>query len=102
MPIAHAGSRALLGLTLLVLTLAAPIAAGAQTGKATPGEMRRALHVTLASGWLDPAETEAFSTPFMVMYALHDAMVKPMPGRLTTGGSPASPTWPRGPEAQVR
>jgi len=84
MPIAHVGPRALLGLTLLVLTLAAPIAAGAQAGKATPGEMRWALHVTLASRWLDPAETEAFSTPFMVMYALHDAMVKPMPGGLTT------------------
>ena len=46
--------------------------------------MRWALHVTLAARWLDPAETEAFSTPFMVMYALHDAMVKPMPGGLTT------------------
>ena len=46
--------------------------------------MRWALHVTLAARWLDPAETEAFSTPFMVMYALHDALVKPMPGGLMT------------------
>jgi peptide/nickel transport system substrate-binding protein len=46
--------------------------------------MRWALHVTLAARWLDPAETEAFSTPFMVMYALHDALVKPMPAGLTT------------------
>src|SRR5262249_43518597 len=27
-----------------------------------------------------PAETPGIITPFMVMYALHDAMVKPMPG----------------------
>jgi len=37
------------------------------------------LHVTLASRWLDPAETEALITPFMVLYAIHDALVKPMP-----------------------
>src|SRR6267142_2740046 len=31
-----------------------------------------------------PAETEAFNTPFMVLYAVHDALVKPMPGGLNT------------------
>jgi peptide/nickel transport system substrate-binding protein len=46
--------------------------------------MRWGLHVTLVSRWLDPAETEAFSTPFMVMYAIHDAMVRPMPAGLNT------------------
>ena len=84
MPTATVGHRALLGLTLCAALLAAPIAAHAQAGKGSPGEMRWALHVTLAARWLDPAETEAFSTPFMVMYALHDALVKPMPGGLMT------------------
>jgi len=56
----------------------------AQGSKPAPGEMRWGLHVTLTARWLDPAETEAFSTPFMVMYAIHDAMLKPMPGGLTT------------------
>ena len=51
---------------------------------AAEGEMRWGLHVTLAARWLDPAETEAFSTPFMVLYAVHDALVKPMPGGLNT------------------
>ena len=37
------------------------------------------VHITLASRWLDPAETEGIITPFMVLYALHDALVKPMP-----------------------
>src|SRR3989440_10162476 len=31
--------------------------------------------------WFDPAETSGIITPFMVLYALHDAMVKPMPGQ---------------------
>jgi peptide/nickel transport system substrate-binding protein len=38
----------------------------------------------LATRWLDTAETDAEITPFMVMYALHDALVKPMPGGLNT------------------
>jgi len=37
------------------------------------------IHITLASRWLDPAETEGIITPFMVLYAVHDALVKPMP-----------------------
>ena len=50
-------------------------------GMAAPeGTLTWGLHVTLASKWLDPAETEAFINPFMVLYAVHDAVVKPMPG----------------------
>jgi peptide/nickel transport system substrate-binding protein len=42
------------------------------------------VHVTLVNRWLDPGETEALITPFMVLYALHDALVKPMPKNLMT------------------
>ncbi len=38
------------------------------------------VHVSLAPTWFDPAETPGIGTPFMVLYALHDALVKPMPG----------------------
>ncbi len=45
------------------------------------GEMRFAVYVTLAPAWLDPGEaTPGFITPFWVLAALHDALVKPMPG----------------------
>src|SRR3989475_11341625 len=40
--------------------------------------------VSLAARWLDPAETEGTIIPFMVLYALHDALVKPMPAGLNT------------------
>ena len=43
------------------------------------GQMTWAVHVTIAPTWFDPAETPATITPFMLMYALHDAMFKPMP-----------------------
>ncbi len=43
------------------------------------GQMTWAVHVTIAPTWFDPAETPGNITPFMLMYALHDAMFKPMP-----------------------
>jgi peptide/nickel transport system substrate-binding protein len=46
------------------------------------GEMRWALYVTLSPSWFDPGEVSGQLTPFWVLYALHDALVKPMPGNL--------------------
>ena len=51
---------------------------------APEGEMTWAVHVSLAPTWFDPAETASVITPFMMLYALHDAMVKPMPGNPMT------------------
>jgi peptide/nickel transport system substrate-binding protein len=44
------------------------------------GQLTWALHFTLAPTLFEPAETPGLITPFMVLYALHDAMLKPMPG----------------------
>src|SRR2546430_9525876 len=63
----------LLGTTLLI---ALPAAAQPR------GTMTFGVHVTLATRWLDPADTDSEITPFMILYALHDALVKPMPGSL--------------------
>ena len=41
-------------------------------------------HVTLVNRWLEPAEVDGLITPFMVLYLLHDALVKPMPGNIHT------------------
>jgi peptide/nickel transport system substrate-binding protein len=71
----------LIALVLAVVFLCAP---SARMAAAAEGQMSFAAHVTLAPRWLDPAETESAITPFMVLYALHDAMLKPMPGGPTT------------------
>jgi peptide/nickel transport system substrate-binding protein len=42
--------------------------------------MTWAFQFTIVPTWFDPAETPAISAPFAVLYALHDALVKPMPG----------------------
>jgi peptide/nickel transport system substrate-binding protein len=67
-------------LALTVLLLSALAMLSTPAAAAPEGTMTWGLHVTLAAKWLDPAETEAFINPFMVLYAVHDALVKPMPG----------------------
>src|SRR5205814_881873 len=61
-------------LALVLLLAAAPAVA------APEGELTWAVHISLAPTWFDPAETPSVITPFMMLYALHDALVKPMPG----------------------
>ena len=46
------------------------------------GQLTWGLHISLAPTWFDPAETQSIVTPYMVMYAVHDALVKSMPGQL--------------------
>jgi peptide/nickel transport system substrate-binding protein len=65
------------GIVLIAVCLVSGVAGAANA--APEGTMTWGVHITLASRWLDPAETEGIITPFMVLYALHDALVKPMP-----------------------
>src|SRR5215471_8705560 len=62
------------------------------------GEMRWALYVTLSPVWFDPGEFQGL-TPFWVCYALHDALVKPMPGNLMAPSLAES--WTVSPDQRV-
>src|ERR1700682_4049293 len=53
---------------------------GASAAAAAEGERTWSVHISLAPAWFDPAETRSVITPFMMLYAMHDALVKPMPG----------------------
>ena len=72
--------RELLALAAWGLAAGVPRLAGAAGGP--QGQLTWAVHVSLAPTWFDPAETSGIITPYMVLYALHDALVKPMPGKL--------------------
>jgi peptide/nickel transport system substrate-binding protein len=73
-----------------VLAFTALGLAGAASGRAeaagAPGQLVYGVHISLAPTWFDPAETSGIITPYMLLYALHDAMVKPMPGQLLAPG----------------
>ena len=67
-------------LGLCVLLIGSFLGAAAAADK-PEGEMRWALYVTISPAWFDPAQVAtAGLTPFWFCYAMHDALVKPMPG----------------------
>jgi peptide/nickel transport system substrate-binding protein len=67
--------------SLLVLVFIAVAVSPSGATDASAGQMTWAVHISLAPTWFDPAETSGIITPFMVLYALHDAVLKPMPGQ---------------------
>jgi peptide/nickel transport system substrate-binding protein len=73
--------RRLIGVLVVIAlqTCLAVIGSAQSAGSAPAGQMIWAVHFTLAPRWLDPAESEGSITPFLTLYAVHDAMLKPMP-----------------------
>ena len=76
--------RGLAAIAALALDIVLTTAIAPPVEAAPEGQISFAVHVTLAPKWLDPGETESAITPFMMLYAIHDALVKPMPGGLNT------------------
>jgi len=72
--------RRIRGISTALLALTTLAGGMAPAAAAPEGQMTWGVHISLAPTWFDPAETTGIVTPFMVMYALHDAMVKPLPG----------------------
>ena len=66
--------------SLVALCIVLAHAASGLAAETPAGQVTWAAHITLAPTWFDPAETPGIGTPFMILYALHDALVKPMPG----------------------
>jgi peptide/nickel transport system substrate-binding protein len=75
---------------VLVLALLAIVTIG-PADAAPAGQLTWAVHISLAPTWFDPAETPSLITPFMVLYAMHDALVKFMPG--TPQGKSLAEAW---------
>jgi peptide/nickel transport system substrate-binding protein len=89
-------ARGLVTTTLVLLIVAVGVAPAAA---APDGQMTWALHFALAPTWFDPAETSGIITPYVVLYALHDAMVKPLPGNPM--GPALAESWSMSPDGLV-
>src|SRR3954469_8535619 len=48
--------------------------------KEPSGQVVMAWHVTIAPSWFDPSTAPPQITPFGMLYAIHDARVRPYPG----------------------
>jgi peptide/nickel transport system substrate-binding protein len=81
----------LLALAWLSLGLAQGVAA-----QPAAGEVVIAWHVTIAPSWFDPSTAPPQITPFGILYALHDALVRPLPGQKM--GPSLAESWKESPD----
>jgi len=88
-----------LAFALLLLAWDGPFQSAPADAAGPEGQITWAVHTTLVPGWFDPVDMPGVITPFMVLYALHDAVVKPMPGRSMTPGLAES--WSASPDGLV-
>src|SRR6266545_4936715 len=88
-------ARIVASLLAVVLVLAAR-----STFAQTPaGEVTISFHVTLAPSWFDPSSAPPQITPFGVLYAIHDALVRPLPGQKM--GPSLAESWTESPDGLV-
>jgi peptide/nickel transport system substrate-binding protein len=69
-----------LGIGLIVGVAVALTGVEATARSTAEGQITIAFDTSIAPTYLDPAETPGIATPFVFLYALHDALVKPLPG----------------------
>ncbi len=60
------------------------LASGRVADAKPKGMVTYAIHVNIAPTWFDPREVPGWITPFMFIYAIHDALCKPMPAGIVT------------------
>ena len=86
-----------MALWLMVMGLAGGVPQWAQAQ--SPEKLVFALHVTISPGWFDPIDAPAQITPFGILYALHDAVVRPLPGERMAPALAAS--WTESPDGRT-
>jgi len=63
------------------------------------GEAAMAWHVTIAPSWFDPSTAPPQITPFGMLYAIHDALVRPYPGHKM--GPSLAESWRESPDGKT-
>ena len=82
---------------IVVLFAGAVLLLGVGQGRAAPpGEAVMAWHVTIAPTWFDPSTAPPQITPFGMLYAIHDALVRPLPGHKM--GASLAESWAESPD----
>ena len=67
-------------ITIGVLVALTTLGPEARAQTQPDGQLTVAFDVSLAPSFLEPAETAGIGTPYVFLYALHDALAKPLPG----------------------
>ena len=67
-------------IALVLFVVLAILGTGVGAQSQPDGQLTIAFDASIAPSFLDPAETPGIATPFAFLYALHDALIKPLPG----------------------
>ena len=86
-------------LFVVVVALVIGLSQGRYAYAQPSGELVAAWHVTIAPAWFDPAEAPPQITPFGMLYALHDGLVRPLPGKRM--GAALAESWTESPDGLV-
>jgi peptide/nickel transport system substrate-binding protein len=86
-------------LVLPVIAAALALAAAVPAAAQPAGQAVIAFHVTIAPTWFDPSTAPPQITPFGVMYAIHDALVRPYPGHKM--GPSLAESWKESPDGKT-
>jgi peptide/nickel transport system substrate-binding protein len=78
-----------------MLSLVVPLPLGAQPA----GRAVMAWHVTIAPSWFDPSTAPPQITPFGILYAIHDALVRPYPPHKM--GPSLAESWKESPDGKT-
>jgi peptide/nickel transport system substrate-binding protein len=93
-------SRRSIGLIMLLIAIAVGGGAAPAVAQQAPaGQLTQAWHVTIAPSWFDPSTAPPQITPFGMLYAIHDALVRPYPG-FKMGPSLAE-SWKESPDGKT-
>jgi peptide/nickel transport system substrate-binding protein len=92
-------SRRSIAWSFLVAACLASAARPAAAQQAPAGQAVIAFHVTIAPSWFDPSTAPPQITPFGVLYAIHDALVRPYPGHKM--GPSLAESWKESPDGRT-
>ena len=88
-----------IALSLLIVATVLGFLAPAPAVAAPSGQVSMAWHVTIAPSWFDPSTAPPQITPFGILYALHDALVRPYPGHKM--GPSLAESWKESPDGKT-
>jgi peptide/nickel transport system substrate-binding protein len=86
-------------LSLLVAVAVLAVTAPTFAQPAPAGKVVEAWHVTIAPSWFDPSTAPPQITPFGMLYAIHDALVRPYPGHKM--GPSLAESWKESPDGKT-
>jgi peptide/nickel transport system substrate-binding protein len=85
--------RAVTCMLLMIATISAA------TGETPSGRATMAWHVTIPPAWFDPSTAPPQITPFGMLFAIHDALVRPYPGQQL--GPSLAEYWRESPDGRM-